>query len=71
MKMYLDIIATYVEGISSTNEAEELYRLVLFPTFRKAIQAATSKDVSGYQDIAVLLCLSRIYRRIISRLDNE
>ncbi|OQV17672.1 MMS19 nucleotide excision repair protein-like protein [Hypsibius exemplaris] len=71
MKMYLDIIATYVEGIASTNEAEELYHIVLFPTFRKAIHAATSKEISGFQDIAVLQSLSRIYRWIISRLDHD
>lgn len=68
MKMYLDIIAVYVEGIASAPEAEALYDLVLLPTFGKAIHAATSENVSGYQDVPVLHSLCRIYRSIVARL---
>ncbi|XP_055351288.1 MMS19 nucleotide excision repair protein homolog [Paramacrobiotus metropolitanus] len=71
MKMYLDIIASYVEGIHSPIEADELCELVLLPTFGKAVRAATSENTSGYQDITVLHSLSRVYRAIVSRLDIQ
>ena len=71
MKMYLDIIATYVEGVGGAGEALSLFQQVLFPTLRSAIHAATSEDTSGFQDISILYSLSRMYRNIVSHMDKE
>ena len=71
MKMYLDIIATYVEGVGGAGEALSLFQQVLFPTLRSAIHAATSEDTSGFQDIFILHSLSRMYRNIVSHMDKE